>query len=505
MGSTSRALRRAALAMVPLLVVVLTAGCRAESMAQADVLGGALDGGRTATPPPPPAPLATDRPRASNGVVASGGPDAPYNYAPTVLLDQGRYRMWWCSQLPGVGQPGDDVVYAEAANPDGPFAAPDGRPGAPVFHGAGGGFDAVHTCDPSVIAVGGMYYLYYTGAAGDHGHGNAIGVAVSRDGITWTRSAGGQPIVLPSGEVARDNAYGAGQPSALYLDGWYYLMFTDTTGKAAGWNGAGQFVLRARDPVFSTDRQALTDSGFVPVSGATWPRARSIVDAFSADWMWVDALDAFAVAHETAEGTTLTFWDRDFTRNPYRPVVVGGAWREGPGLVRRADGHAPVPAEDPCGRVPVDLVRATRDGAGPTDLAHFGIDLRGLSGCADPRRAAAVLDGYAVPSPERTVDLVINGVLVRVDRRSVAAALAVRVLDERPAGVNGLPVAARLHSGAPAVRADGRPVGLLLDDGRLWAVGGQDVAALNSSTVQQIPPDRWDTYRAGADLAAPRR
>ncbi|WP_137812318.1 beta-xylosidase [Gandjariella thermophila] len=500
----SRAARRLLAALAPLLAVALVAGCRPAGMAEADGLGGALGGGRTTSPPPPPAPLATDGGRTGPGVVASGGPDAPYNYAPTVLLDHGRYRMWWCSQLPGVGQPGDDVVYAEAGGPDGPFAAPDGRPADPVFHGEGGGFDAVHTCDPSVIGVGGMYYLYYTGAAGDRARGNAIGVAVSRDGITWARAAGGQPIVLPSEEVARENTYGAGQPSALYLDGWYYLMFTDTTGRAAGWNGAGQFVLRARDPVFATDRQVLTGSGFTPASGAKGPRTRSIVDAFSADWMWVDALNAFAVAHETAQGTTITFWDRDFTRNPYQPVLVGGAWREGPGLVRRPDGHAPVSTDDPCGRVPVDVVRATRDGAAPTDLAHFGIDLRGIAGCADPGRAAAVLDGYAVPSPQRTVDLVIGGVLVRVDRRSVAAALAVRVLDARPPGVDGLRIAAHLAAAVPAVRADGRPVGLLLDDGRLWPVPSADVATLNSSAVQQVSPERWDGYPRGTDLAAPR-
>lgn len=500
MASMSRAVRRVLGALAPVLVLALLAGCQPASMAEADGIVGAIDGGRVAGPPPPPAPLVTDRARSSPGVVASGGPDAPYNYGPTVLLDGGRYRMWWCSQLPGVGQPGDDVVYAEAGAPDGPFAAPAGRPAVPVFHGAGGGFDAVHTCDPSVIAVGGMYYLYYTGAAGDPAHGNAIGVAVSRDGLTWARAAGGQPIVVPSAEVVRDNAYGAGQPSALFLDGWYYLMFTDTTGKAAGWNGAGQFVLRARDPVFASDRQALTGTGFSPITEAKAPRTRSIVDAFSADWMWVDALDAFAVAHETTDGTTITFWDRDFTRHPYQPVVVGGAWREGPGLVRRADGHAPVSTEDPCGRVPVDLVRATRDGAAPTDLTHFGIDLRGLAGCADPRRAAAVLDGYAVPSPQRTIDLVTGGVLVRVDRRSVATALAVRVLDQRPPGVDGLRVAAHLTPGVSAVRADGRPVGLLLDDGRLWAVANPDVAALNASNFQDIPPARWDGYPRAPDL-----
>jgi hypothetical protein len=421
MASTSRARRR--LVAVPallatVLVAVLVAGCRPAALPRvADGLGGALDATRKASPLALPVPLATDRGRGGTGVVASGGPAAPYNYGPTVLVQGGRYRMWWCSQLPGVGAPGDDVLYAESSSPDGPFTGPDGRPATPVFTGGGTGFDAVHTCDPSVISVGGLTYLYYTGAAGDHARGNAIGVAVSRDGLTWAPAAGGQPIVLPADDVTRENAYGAGQPSAVYLDGWYYLMFTDTTGRAGGWNGAGQFVIRAKDPVFRSGVQVLTDSGFAAVSDAKAPRTRSIVDAFSADWMWVDALGAFAVAHETAEGTTITFWDRDFTWHPYQPVVVGGPWREGPGLVRRPDGHAPVSVGDPCGRVPVDLVRATRDAPAPTDLAHFGIDLHRVTGCRD----AAVRNGYALPAPPGTVDLV-GGALVRVERRSVADA-----------------------------------------------------------------------------------
>ena len=48
-------------------------------------------------------PLRTDRPRQPAGTLVSGGPAAPYNYAPTAMYDGGRYRIWWCSQLPDVG------------------------------------------------------------------------------------------------------------------------------------------------------------------------------------------------------------------------------------------------------------------------------------------------------------------------------------------------------------------------------------------------------------------
>src|SRR5699024_12100015 len=103
-----------------------------------------------------------------------------------------------------------------------------------------GEFDAVHTCDPSVIEVGGTYYMYYTGAEGKSTHGNAIGLVTSDDGVHWTRERTDSAIVTPAHDEHRDNNYGAGQPAAVVLDGWFYLMFTDTTGADAGWNGRSE-------------------------------------------------------------------------------------------------------------------------------------------------------------------------------------------------------------------------------------------------------------------------
>lgn len=450
---------------------------------------------------PDPVRLATDSPRQSPGVVAAGQ-DAPYNYAPSVLFQGGTYRMWWCSQLPGAPRPGDEILYGESASPDGPFTAPGGGPPLVVFGNSVGGFDALHTCDPSVIAVGGTYFLYYTGTADPAGNNNAIGLATSTDGIHWTRANNGAPVVPASGEVPRANAYGAGQPSALYRDGWYYLMFTDTTGHDAGPSGNGQFVLRSTDPAFGANVQALTPGGFQPVPSSRAQRLRPVLAGYTADWMWVDALNAYALAMDTAAGTSVTFWDPTFTYQPYDPLTIGGAQMEGPGLVRRADGHAPIDPADPCGRVRFDVERATMGGAGPNGISHFGLDVHGLDACHTPALAADVLNGFAVPSPDRTTDLVIGGHLVEIERRSVAQAIAVGVLDAAPPGVAGLAVVAALKSGADAVIAPGRPLGMLLSDRKLWPVGPQPLAALNSSTVTTVSPEQYDTYAKGTDLTA---
>ncbi|AHH96113.1 hypothetical protein KALB_2745 [Kutzneria albida DSM 43870] len=468
--------------------VLLLAACgNAEGTPQP---GPRVEGVQPTAQAPAPALLATDRVRSSPGVIVSGGPDAPYNYGPTVLVDDGSYRMWWCSQLPGVGVPGDDVLSASAPALDGPYGAP-----TVDLHGGGSGFDAKHTCDPSVIKVSGSYYLYYTGAAGEQPFGNSIGLITSADGVHWTKL--GHPVVEPSMQVHGENTYGAGQPSALYLDGWVYLMFTDTTGAAAGPKGTGQFVLRSKDPTFATGTQALTPNGFAEVSGTRSARTTSISDSNSSDWMWVDALNAFAVAHEALnQGTVITFWNRDFTAHPYGDVLVAGPWQEGAGLVRRADGHAPASAQDRCGRVPIDLVRAVRETSAPTDLTHFGLDLLGVHACQPP----ATLDGVAMPSSDRTIDLVLAGHRVRVDRRAVAEQLAVRVLDEPVPSAEALPLAGRIAPGVPALHAPNRPYGLVLD-GRLWPVGPDPVVVrANSSPVTETSDQQWDAYPKGLDL-----
>ncbi|WP_306999449.1 glycoside hydrolase family protein [Amycolatopsis thermophila] len=490
--------------LAAVLAVTALAGCTGNVPPQAEGVGRGGIGARpdTTTPVPDAVRLKTDSPRESPGMVAAGGPGAPYNYGPTLMSDGGTTRMWWCSQYPGALPPGDDVLYAESGSLDGPFTGPGGSVPPAVLSGNPGQFDGVHACDPSVIRVDGTYYLYYTGAAGDHALGNSIGLATSTDGITWQRAGGGRPIVDPAHDTHRDNLYGVGQPSAVYLDGWFYLMFTDTTGLAAGWNGAGQFVLRSTDPAFGSNVEALSEAGFTPVAGTAVPRTKSLADAFSADLMWIDALNAWAIAHETADGTTITFWDRDFARTPYQPLLIPGPWREGPGLVRRPDGHAPVSATDPCGRVPLDVVRATVTGEAnaPTDLRRFGLDITGLTACGDPQRALTLLDGFAMPSPVRTMDLVVSGQVVRVDRRSVAQELADHVLDSRPDVLDRFPVVARLESGTRALKSGELGVGFLLDDGRLYPVRRPDAVAVNGSATEDVTAAQWRSYPAGPAL-----
>lgn len=433
--------------------------------------------------------------------IADGGQAAPYNYAPSLMADGGRTKMWWCSQLPGAGPAGDDVLYATSDKLNGPFKGPSGKPADAVFSGSGTDFDAVHTCDPSVVRVNGTYYLYYTGSSGDRVHGNSIGVATSEDGVHWNRGNGGNPVVWPSMGQSRDNTYGVGQPSILHRDGLFYLMYTDTSNGSAGWNGAGQFVIRSADPTFSTGVQALSDKGFVDSDSIKPGDAKSIVDAFSADWMYSDALQAFVVAHETAKGTALTFYDNELRGHPYRQVTIPGPWKEGPGLVRTPSGHAPASEAAPCSRVPLDVVRATAGGKAPTDLSTFGADAIGVRGCRTSEQALGLLDGHGVVSPQRTVDIPVGGGVLRVDSRSVATALTSTIIDEQIPALAKAPVLARLGRDATAVRTANGPVGMRLSDGKLWIVGDPRVAQLNGTPVRTVSQQEWDSYPRGVDLS----
>ncbi|MEU0880206.1 beta-xylosidase [Lentzea sp. NPDC005914] len=487
-------LRRRPLALLPALAL-LGAVTACTSAAVGDPVG--TPAGQVVAPESnaPEAPrerikLTTDNSRQSSGTVVAGVEDAVYNYAPAVMMDGGRVRTWWCSQM-GSAQPnGDDILYSEGPSADGPFST-----ARAVLSGSGSSFDAMHTCDPSLVKIGDTYYMYYTGASRDnHANGSSIGVATSKDGTNWARANGGRAIVGPSNDVSRENTYGAGQQSAIYLDGWVYLLFTDTTGYAAATNGAGQYVVRSKDPLFGTGVEALGPQGFKPVDSTNQPRTRSLVEAFSADWMWIEAASTFAIAHSTDAGTTITFWNKEFTRHPFEPVVIPGAWKEGPGLVRSPEGHAPVNAGDPCNRVGLDVLRATSsDGSGaPTNINHFGVDALGLNGCVTADEARA-LNGFAMPSPERTADVVVGGKLVRFERGSVAAQYAVGVLARRPKAVDSLKVAVRVPAGVPAVRSPRDQVGLLVNN-KLMVMNSLAAAELNSSEVTIVTQEQWDRF-----------
>ncbi|HEY4301520.1 MAG TPA: hypothetical protein VGM73_11640 [Candidatus Didemnitutus sp.] len=107
--------------------------------------------------------------------------------------------------------------------------------------GPKGAWDEVGVGDPSVIAHGGTYYLYYLGmnAAG----AQRIGVARSTDGVAWQKYAG-NPIV-DAGPAGSFDENGIGEPAVVFVAPNFYMLYT---GRDAH-EGRNLGLAVARDPV----------------------------------------------------------------------------------------------------------------------------------------------------------------------------------------------------------------------------------------------------------------
>lgn len=437
--------------------------------------------------------LPTDSYRADPGGLVPG---TAYDYAPSVMEDR-TYRMWWCGQPQGDPVPGDDIMYAEADTPGGPF-----RQQRSVFNGRSNGWDQ-HTCDPSVLRVNGTYYMFYGGSVDNSPRRTEIGLATSTDGINWQRANGGQPIISPSFDVNRPNNYGAGQPSAVYRDGMFYLLFTDTTGRGADDQGSGQFAWRSADPTFQKGVEVFTADGWRPRTDDN-DRSFSVVKGFSVDWQYSDALDAFIVASNgpRQDGTVLHFLDRDDLRvHPYADGVVRGTWTEGPGIVSRPDKHARASGTGDCGRIPIDLIQSTATFP-PRNPGRFGLDLLPGKACTElsPKRVGAIFEGYGIQVPGLPAAYVTDGRRLQFEKAEPYLDVTGQRIGVSSDTFHRIPYGASLRAGQKAVGATGRPGAFLLDDGRLWPVDSEKLITDNGSSLTWISPVAYDSYPVGPAL-----
>ncbi len=127
-------------------------------------------------------------------------------YAPDILIENGRYRMWYG----GLGDDGHDRIhYAESL---------DGlrwkKKGVVLEDKA-----ANHVNDPSVVRIRDRYFMYYTVAGA--GVTDRIDVATSKDGIRWQR----QGTALRAGEPGEWDGLLVGRPSVLFENGQFKMWY----------------------------------------------------------------------------------------------------------------------------------------------------------------------------------------------------------------------------------------------------------------------------------------
>ena len=117
-------------------------------------------------------------------------------------------------------QAGDPPRIALARSKDGVVWSKDGR--AVLDLGPLGSFDERGVADPYVIRAGGEFYLYYLGQ--DRARRQRLGVARSRDGITWTKLRS-NPI-LELGAAGAFDEDGLGEPAVWSSGGSYWMLYT---------------------------------------------------------------------------------------------------------------------------------------------------------------------------------------------------------------------------------------------------------------------------------------
>jgi len=152
--------------------------------------------------------------KAEGNPIVPAGVGAGYAFNPAVLVDNPAklYRMWFQAQSYAVGW----SVFA-AISEDGVswYTFADN----PVLEAGTAQFetDGVASCD--VIRVGSEYRIYYTGLEGCCR--SSIGLATSTDGLHWTRYAG-NPVLQPS--ATGWDAETLSGPRVI-RDGSRYLMY----------------------------------------------------------------------------------------------------------------------------------------------------------------------------------------------------------------------------------------------------------------------------------------
>lgn len=149
-------------------------------------------------------------------LVSSGNYFDYYGIAqPVVIYDQGMYKMW-CLGLDYSGGGKSHVVYAESNDgvnwiyfSNNPVISP----------GNYGDWDSDNVQPGAVIKDNGIYKMYYTGWSDQYSNWN-IGLATSIDGINWTKYP--EPILLGTNTWE----YQLVVSSVIKTNNQYYLYYT---------------------------------------------------------------------------------------------------------------------------------------------------------------------------------------------------------------------------------------------------------------------------------------
>jgi predicted GH43/DUF377 family glycosyl hydrolase len=91
-----------------------------------------------------------------------------------------------------------------------------------IGYGPRGAWDERATADPDVIEAAGRLYMFYLGE--DRARRQRLGVAVSDDGVKWTKLRASP--VMELGAVGAFDENGLGEPAVWRAHGWWWMLYT---------------------------------------------------------------------------------------------------------------------------------------------------------------------------------------------------------------------------------------------------------------------------------------
>lgn len=162
--------------------------------------------------------------------------DTVYDWGHSVIYEDGTYKMWWVR--PAIY---DSIYYAESkdlknwTNVQRVICLSPNSTNVKKYDNIKGMIGK-----PSVLHVDGTYYMYFEAPASEDPDitqtvlewDNQVLLATSSDGIEWEFycDENGEPIpviAMPEELMGNtnDKEYGAGQPSAFYKDGKFYVTY----------------------------------------------------------------------------------------------------------------------------------------------------------------------------------------------------------------------------------------------------------------------------------------
>jgi hypothetical protein len=193
-----------------------------------------------------------------------------YDYSPSAIQFGNVQQFWWCGEAfnPDVSsQDTDTILYAT-------YDLATKRMSVPkvVLAETPGAWDSAFTCNPKTIAgtfvnplgdgVTYTYAIYYVATSSPAGIANNIGVAFSKDGMTWKKYP--QPVIL----TTTQGAYGVGQPAVYNSDGksGVWVFYEDLNGITNS-----HYKATSTDGVHFTTQGQLTTNGLdMNLLDGTW-------------------------------------------------------------------------------------------------------------------------------------------------------------------------------------------------------------------------------------------